>query len=376
MNFNLPKLTINKEFLRLPKLNLPFNFPSAKKQTLPIGIDIGSHAVKVCELAEAGNGYKLLALGSAVLPPGAVEDGVLQDPDAVGVVIKKLLDNLKVRNKKVAISISGYSVIVKKINLETMSEEEMEVHIHSEAEQYIPFDIDEVYLDFQNLETNTGGGDDRTDVMLVAARKDVVDGYLSMLGSIGLKVVLVDVDGFALENAFEENFGIEDNIALIDIGATKMNINIISGGSSILARDVVLGSGQLSEQIQTQLEISFEEAESLKIGQLPSADKQEALENLFVSTCTQWITEIKRALDFYYSSNPDATISKMVLSGGGARIRGLDQFFSDETGIPVEIFNPFSKAMADSKKIDPEYLDYIAPEMAISVGLAIRPSEL
>ncbi|MGV1100461.1 type IV pilus biogenesis protein PilM [Thiovibrio sp. JS02] len=360
-----------KKNFSLPSLNLPF----LNKQKLSLGLDIGSHAVKICELAEAGGNYKLLALGSARIPAESLEDGALQDPEAVGKVISSLVTNLKIKNKKVAISISGYSVIVKKINLAVMTEEELEKHIHSEAEQYIPFDIDDVYLDFQDLKTNTEG-DDRTDVMLVAAKKEVVDGYLNMLRNAGLQPVVVDVDAFALENAFEANFGLEENVALVDIGASKMNINIISQGTSILARDVVLGSRQLTEQIQNHFGLSFEEAEALKIGESIDPEKQEEIEGLFVNTCTQWVTEVKRAIDFFYSNHPDEKISKIVLSGGGARIKGLNDFFAKETDIPVEIFNPFKKAHFDAKTIDPAYLERIAPEMTLAAGLATRPVEV
>ena len=362
--------------LTLPNVKLPaLHIPSFGKQKLSIGLDIGSHAVKICEMTDTGKGFQLLSFGSAILPPEAMEDGALQDPEAVAKVISALIKNLKIKGKKVAISISGYSVIVKKINLAVMSEEELEDHIQSEAEQYIPFDIDDVYLDFQDLKTNTEE-EDRTDVMLVAAKKDVVDGYLDMLKNAGLQTVVVDVDAFALENAYGANFGTEGNVALIDIGASKMNINIVSQGTSILARDVVLGSRQLTEQIQNHFSLDFEEAESIKVGQTAAGDRQEELEGIFASACGQWITEIKRALDFYYSNHPEEKIDKIVLSGGGAKINGLDQFFHNETGIPVQIFNPFINAETDPTKIDPLYLKFMAPEMALSAGLATRPVEV
>lgn len=357
--------------LQLPSLHLPF----LKRQTLSIGLDIGSHAVKICELAETGNGYQLVALGSALLPPDSLEDGALQDPAAVAKVITSLVNNLKIKNKKVAISISGYSVIVKKINLAVMTEEELEKHIESEAEQYIPFDIEDVYLDFQDLKTNTAN-EDRTDVMLVAAKREVVDGYLNMLRTAGLQPVVVDVDAFALENAFEANFGMADNVVLVDIGASKMNINIISNGASILARDVVLGCRQLTEQIENLFGVSFEEAEAIKTGEIVAKEKREELEGLFANTCGQWVTEVKRAIDFYYSNHPDETISKIVLSGGGAKIQGLPEFFKKETDIPVEIFNPFKQAVVDTRTIDPAYLKNIAPEMTLAAGLATRPVEV
>jgi len=347
----------------------------SRKAKLSLGVDIGSHAVKICELAEGPSGHKLVSMGSSLLPVGAVEDGVLQDPGAVSNAIAALVKNLKVKTKKAAISISGYSVIVKKISLSVMTDEEMEKHIHSEAEQYIPFDIDDVYLDFQNLQTNTED-DDRTDVMLVAAKKDVVDAYLEMLKSTGLTASVVDVDAFALENSFEDNFNLDENIALVDIGASKMNINIIYKGTSILARDVAVGSRQLTEQIQSLTGGDFDEAEDYKLGKRASDEQAQELGELFSSVCMQWVNEIQRAIDFFVSNYPDDSISKIMLSGGGSRIQGFDELLTRETGVPAELFNPFNKISFDTGQIDQQYVSYMAPEMAISVGLATRPVEI
>lgn len=365
---------------KLPNLHLPSrpkgsSLSFGKKQPLSLGLDIGSHSIKICEFRRtSGGGYKLVALGSALMPPDAMEDGALLDPDAVAKTIVALIRNLKIKEKRVAFSVSGYSVIVKKINLEVMTEAELEKHIHEEAEQYIPFDINDVYLDCQDLHTNTED-ENRTDVMLVAAKREMVDGYLNMLRSAGLKPVVVDVDAFALENAFEANFGLKDNIALIDIGASKMNINILSGGVSTLARDVVLGSRQLTEQIQRRFDLPYEEAEALKIGSRPADDLQADVARIFKETCRQWVGEIKRALDFYASNYPDAPIDKLVLSGGGSRIAGLAELIATETRVPVEIFNPFAMAEFNSDAIDPAYLKAIAPQMALAAGLATRPVE-
>ncbi len=346
----------------------------AKKENLITGVDIGSHAVKVCQLQKTGKGYSLIAVGSAALPPGSVEDGVLQDPEEVGRTVASLFRNLKIKNNRVGISISGYSVIVKKINLEVMSEEELHEYITSEAEQYIPFDIEDVYLDFEDLRTATDE-EDRTDVMLVAAKKEVIDDYLEMLQEQKLKPVLVDVDGFALENIWETTSQQTENVALVDIGASKMNINIISDGASVLARDIVVGSDQLTEQIANSLGIDFEEAEKIKLGLVPADENREELEEIFTQTCTQWVLEIKKAIDLYIANNPDQPLQRLILSGGGSKVTGLKDFIAAETGLEVVSFNPFVDMKVNEKKIDRAYLDAIAPEMAIAAGLAIRPAE-
>lgn len=346
----------------------------AKKENLVTGIDIGSSAVKVCQLQKTSKGYNLLALGSAALPPGSVEDGVLQEPEEVGKIIAALLKNLKIKKNKVGISISGYSVIVKKINLDVMEEDELFEYITSEAEQYIPFDINEVYLDFQDLKTADEEGE-RTDVMLVAAKKEVVDDFLDMLQEQKLQTVLVDIDGFALENMWENSMTEMEDVALIDIGASKMNINIISGGASVLARDIVVGSDQLTDQIANSLGLEPEEAEKIKLGLVPADEHQEQVEEIFNQTCTQWVLEIKKAIDLYSANHPETPLKRIIVSGGGSKVNGFKTFIQQETGIKVVSFNPFQKMKVNKKKMDPDYIDAIAPEMAIAAGLAIRPAD-
>lgn len=349
------------------------NLPFLSKSNLVVGVDIGSHAVKVCQLKRTDKGYAVLALGSAVLPEGAVDDGTLVEPEIVGKAISGLFSNLKIKTKKVGISISGYSVIVKKVNLMAMEDAQLEEHILTEAEQYIPFDIDEVYLDFQRLKPNTDKPD-RLDVMLVAAKKEVVDDYLHMLEDIGLETVLVDVDGFALENTYECSGEKIDNVALVDVGASKMNINILAGGMSVVARDIVVGSRQITEQIQASLDIDFDEAEAIKLGQTPAGENQKLIEEIFSSTCTQWVLEIKKAIDLYHANNPESPLQRLVLSGGGSKVVGLTDFLERETGLEVELFNPFNQMSYNPKKIDADYISSIGPEMAIATGIAIRPS--
>ncbi len=348
----------------------------ANKEKLLVGVDIGSSAVKACHLRKSGDNYTLLALGSVELPPDSVEDGVLQEPEAVGEAITKLFKNLKFKKKtKVAISISGFSVIVKKIKLDVMEEDELEQYLNSEAEQYIPFDIDDVYLDFQDLKTAKEEFD-QTDIMLVAAKKEVVDGYLDMLRDIKIDPLLVDVDGFALENIWGTIEPETGNVALVDIGAEKMNINIIVNGTSVLARDIGAGSKQLTYEIAQKFELDENEAEKIKLGVVPAGDRQAELEEIVTKICTNWVFEIQKAVDLYRSKNADNPLTKIVLSGGGSKVNGLAEFISNEVGIEVKPFNPFAGMKVNEKKIDRDYIDAIAPTMTIAAGLAIRPSEI
>lgn len=361
--------------INLLHLFTTMKLPFGAQKDLVVGLDIGSHAIKVCQLKRSSNGYAIVTLGSTVLPEGAVDDGTLNDAEAVSKSIADLFKNLKIKNRTVGFSISGYSVIVKKVNLVVMEEAELEAHIVAEAEQYIPFDIEDVYLDFQDLKTNTKDSA-RTDVMLVAAKKEIVDDYLEMLRSINLNPVIVDVDGFALENSYEYNYQKNENVALVDIGATKMNINIICQGISVVARDIIVGSRQLTEQIMNVFDIEFDEAEAIKLGFLPVEGKKQEVEEIFSTTCTQWVLEIKKAIDLYHSNHPDQPLNRLILSGGGAKVAGLVEFLSQETEVAVELFNPFLKMDSNRKKIDPDYLLSIGPEMAIATGIALRPSAI
>lgn len=345
----------------------------AKKDHLIVGVDIGSYAVKVCQLHKTNHGYKLGAIGSATITPGAVEDGVLQNPDEVAKTISELFKNLKIKSKKIGISISGYSVIVKKVSLEKMDDNSLIEYIKNEAEQYIPFDVDDVYLDFQKLPQKRDNSE-RVEVMLVAAKKEIVDDYIKMLNEIKLDVVLVDVDGFALENIWESVSGKIENVALVDIGASKMNINIISDGISVLARDIVVGSEQLTEQISNILDVDYAQAEKIKLGIDNIEDIKSEITNIFNQTCTQWVLEIKKAIDLYAANNPEKPLQSLVLSGGGSKVNGLAQYIEEETSLKVISFNPLSTMIVENTKFDSSYLEMIGPEMAIASGIAIRKS--
>jgi type IV pilus assembly protein PilM len=351
----------------------------AKKEKSIVGIDIGSHAVKICQVERIKNGYELLAVGTAALSPGVVEDGVLQDPDDVAAALQELFNNLNIKNNRVGISMSGYSVIVKKINVEMESEAEFAERLNEEAEQYIPFDVSEVYLDFEVLKAGRKEEFERSEIMLVAAKKEVVDTYLTMLRGIkklGLMPVLVDVDGFALENIWNNVSGTERNVCIIDIGASKMNINIIAGGTSVLARDVVMGSDNLTQAIVDTLDIDYDEAEKIKLGLIEvKKEDMERLHEIFNRICTRWVLEIKKAIDLYRNNNPKRPLSAVVLSGGGSKVRGFKDYLASETNLEVVSFNPFEGMKINNKKIDMEYLKAVAPEMSIATGLAIRPAE-
>ncbi len=343
-----------------------------KKKTNLVGLDIGSNTIKAAEVIETKAGNALHNFGMLNIPPGIVEEGAIKDHDIVSAAIRELFSANNIKNKNVAISIGGYSVIVKKISVQTMTEDELQETIHFEAEQYIPFDISDVNLDFQIL-GESEQNPNQMNVLLVAAKKEMVGDYIHLVELAGLHTVVIDLDAFALQNIFEFNYETEEeSIALIDIGASKTSLNILKGYSSVFMRDVSLGCGQINQQIVSQADCSIEEAEEIKHSEQPEIISAEDLANIVTSIVSDWTTEIRRAIDFFYSTYPDDHISKIILSGGGANIVEFRQLLADEISTEVEIINPFDKFSIESSSLDSSYLEKIAPQAAICMGLAIR----
>ncbi len=356
--------------------------PIAKKNQL-VGLDIGSHSVKLVEIAQTKKGYELQSFGLIGLPQHAVVEGSIKEMEIVSSAIKNLCRNLKVKNKNVSTSISGYSVIVKKITIDRREDSELEGSIHDEAEQYIPFDISDVNLDFEILrppETEEESEEEREkeqsglmDVMLVAAKKDMVEDYVSLLQLAGLNPMVLDVDAFALQNAFEVNVGESEGcFALINVGAEELGINAIKDGVSIFTRDSSYGGAQITEAIMSKFNVGFEEAEGIKLGGAKSEEQKAELEEIFTNVISGWGQEIKRALDFLASTYPDETIEKLYISGGSSRIPGFRKYLELETELAVEELNPFANLQISEKVFDPRYLSYMGPQAAVAVGLALR----
>jgi len=358
--------------------------PTPKKNQL-VGLDIGSHAIKLVEIEDTKKGRILKNFGIIGLPQDAIVEGAIKEMEIVSSAIKTLYKNMKIKNKNVVTSISGYSVIVKKISIQKRGEAELDASIQDEAEQYIPFDINDVNLDYEILtppgeeEAEKKGEGDKgdkslMDVMLVAAKKDIVEDYVSLLHLTGLSPAILDVDAFALQNAFELS---ADNIsgcyALVNVGAEELGINAIKNGVSIFTRDSSYGGYQINEAIMSKFDVSYEEAEKIKLGgtKIDHKDKG-ALEEIFTSVISGWVNEIKRALDFLATTYPDESIEKIVISGGSCRFPGFQKYLELETEIPVIELNPFGNLQVNDKMFDPKYLTYMAPQAAIAVGLALR----
>jgi len=337
-----------------------------------IGLDIGSSSIKAVEFDWGKKTPKLKHFGMIPLPPEAIVDGAFMDSASIVESIRSLIEGLRIKTKKVAVSISGHSVYIKTINVPTMSEVQLEESIKWEAEQQIPFDIEDVNLDFQILDEQVSP--DQMPVLLVAAKKDMINDYTAVIEEAGLQPTIVDVDVFAIENAFNLNFESpeEEVVALVNIGASVMNINILKRGTSAFTRDISIGGRQITEEIQKRLKMTYEEAESLKVKEREAGAQNPEVEKIIQGTAEQLATEVRRSLEFFAASSSGGEIKKIFLSGGCAKIQMLPGLIEERTSMPVEVFNPFAKIDYNPEVFDPEYIKQVAPLAAVGVGLALR----
>ena len=344
-----------------------------KKKGL-VGLDIGSSAVKAVELKAGGKGgdeYQLVNIGIEPLPPEAIVDGAIMDSGAVIDAIQRLFQTQKIKTPDVATGVSGNAVIVKKISLPQMSQEELAESIHWEAEQYIPFDIQDVALDYEVIE---GGGGGNMDVLLVAVKKDKISDFTSAISQAGRNAAIVDVDVFALQNCYEVNYGIDPGrvVALLNVGASIMNINIIKGGTSIFNRDIAVGGNQYTDAIQKDLNLSFDQAEALKKGERVDGAAPENLHPILQVVSENIAMEIQKTFDFFRATSSEDRLDRIFLTGGTSKVQGLRDLLSERFEAGVEMLNPFNSVTYNPRDFDPDFINDVAPQAAIAVGLAAR----
>jgi type IV pilus assembly protein PilM len=346
-------------------------FFSKSKQI--VGLDIGSSAVKLVELREKKAGsYQLVKAGLEALSPEAIVDGSIMDSSMVVETIQRLNSSLGVKNSNYGTSLSGHSVIIKKISLPSMSADELAESIQWEAEQYIPFDINDVNLDYVPL-TPPGTGES-IDVILVAVKKEKINDYTSVIGQAGRSAVLVDVDAFAVQNAYEMNYRVDPGkvLALVNVGASVTNVNILSGSTSLFWRDITFGGNQYTDAIQRELNLSFAQAEGLKRGEAAGDHTIQQVIPILNSVSEDFASELRKTLDFFTATSGAERVDSIMLSGGGASALNLETILRDKFGIDVEIMNPFKNVTFNEGEFNPEWISEVAPSMAVAVGLAIR----
>ena len=340
-----------------------------------VGLDIGSSAVKAIELKPSGKGYKVSAIGVESVPPDSIVDGAIIDGGAVADAVRRLFANKKFKAKDVCASLSGNSVIVKKITLPAMTEAELSESIYWEAEQYIPFDIQDVNLDYEMLEAGSGQDSQGSmEVLLVAAKKDKIADYTNVITQAGKTAVIVDVDAFALQNAYEANYGFEPNavVAILNAGASAININILSGAQSVFTRDVSMGGNAFTEAVQKELDLPYESAEQLKKGNDVEGASFEDARAVLKAMTDNVLLEVEKTFDFFKATAASDRIDRIMLCGGASRVEGFADALRDRFGTEVEQFDPFRQVTIDPKVLGNVTMDDAAGLAAVALGLALR----
>jgi type IV pilus assembly protein PilM len=337
----------------------------------PIALDIGSTFIKLVQLKGSNKGYQLVKFGMVPLPPEVIVEGAVMDAGRVVEAIKELLQSQKVATKQVVISVSGSSVIIKRVSVADMTDEELAESIKWEAEQYIPFSIDDVNVDFQKL--GAGAQEGQADVLLVAVKKDKINDYVNLVKEAGLEPVVMDVDAFALANMYELNYTVEAGVtALLNIGASVMNVNILKDGASIFTRDINVGGNRYTEALQRDFGLTYEDAEKVKRGEEVEGADREQIAAAMATVTDDIVSETQRSFDFFRSTTGSEQVSRVLVSGGCARIGNFTSVLSERLEIPVEVVNPFKNVKVDPKRFDASLIADSAPLSAVAVGLAIR----
>lgn len=334
-----------------------------------IGLDLGSSAVKVMHIKKGRSGFQLLNFGVEPIPADTIVDGAILNHSGVVDAVRAVFDRLKIKQKDVALAISGNALIIKKIFVLPMTPEELAEQVPWEAEQHIPFNKNDVEIDYQVLGSKNPQG--QMELLLVAAKKEVVADYASIAREAGLNPVIVDVAAFAMQNGFEAAYGASDETSvLINVGASLSNINILSGGTTAFTRDVAYGGNSYTDEIKRMFGVSTEEAEAMKVA-YTEGERTQDLEPVLQQISNTIAGEFQRSVDFFLSSHPDATVNRIYLAGGSARIPQLVPAIEARARVPVELMDPFRNAQKTAG-FDEAYLAAHGPQAVISLGLALR----
>ena len=337
-----------------------------------VGLDVGSSSIKAVELKRKGGQIEVAHLGLEPLSSDIVVDSMIVDSGTVSSAISKLFADNQIKTKAVATAVSGHSVIVKKISLPSMSEQELAETIEKEAAQHIPFDLADVSLDYQILSDEVGSP--QMDVLLVAVKKDKILNYTNVLSMAGRTPAIVDIDALALQNCYEYNYQPAPGqvVALLNLGASVMNINIVRGGIPLFTRDVSVGGNQYTDALRKELDLSFEDAERLKHGENIAGVADEHRATILRSVTDILVLEIQKTFDFFRATATGESIQKIVVAGGSSRVPGLMDVLREEFAIPVEEMYPFRKIVINPARHNEEQIRELAPRLAIAVGLALR----
>lgn len=340
-----------------------------------IGLDIGSSSIKVVQLREAKRGLTLVNFGIEPIPPQSIVDGTVMNQAAIVSAIASVMSRLRIRQKDVAIAIAGHSIIIKKIAVPPMTAEELEEQIGWEADHHIPFDKEDVELDYQVLREDNGQG--QMELLLVAAKKEVVHDYAALAREAMLNPVVVDVAAFAVQNAYERAYGGggEQSVVLVNLGASISTLNIIQKGVTTFTRDITIGGNAFSEEIQKQLHVGYEEAEAYKVGSASPSQADvvpQEVHRVMAQVADIMAGELQRSVDFFLATTAGAEIERIYLSGGTSRVPMLREAIERKARLEVEELDPFRAVQVDESRFDMPYLRAHAGMAAVAFGLSLR----
>lgn len=345
-----------------------------KKRPPLVGIDISASSVKVLELSRSGNQYRVERFAAEPVPQNAIVEHAITEVEQVAEVVQRAIKRSGTKLKNAAVAVASTHVITKLIKIpKGLGEHELNTQAEMEAEHYIPYPLDEVNLDYQVIPSGEEDSEE-DDLLMAACRKEIIDDYVSVLEDAGMKPSIIDIETYAMENAcslITEHMpggGLEKTIAVLDIGSTTTNINVLHNNQSVYTRDHSFGGRQLTEEIQRRYGLSFEEAGlAKKQGGLPDNYQTDVLRPFMEALCQEGM----RALQFFYSSTNFNSVDQILLAGGCAQIAGIDELVAARIGVPTLVANPFT-SMSLAPRIKPQLISNDAASLMITCGLAMR----
>ena len=347
-----------------------------KKKDHLVGLDIGSSLIKAAELKKTGKGLVLKKFGITRTPPDSISEGRVKDADSLAAAIQGLFKANKIKEKNVAIATGGYSVVIKTISISKEHEENLQNYIFAEAEQYIPYDISDVNIDYQVLGESEFSSE-QLNVLLVAVKKDLVGEYIDITRKAGLNPVIIEVDTFAFQNIFEANTAeeTEDISLLIDVGVSKTSLNVLKGTRSLMMRDNSSGTAQIVEEIMAEADCTKEEAENVLAGIDRDSIAGDRLREITEEVTANWCAGVFDVVNTYRTNINEGDIKRVYLTGGGSLVNGFADTLSEDLETDVITFNPFEKVTVDNKLPQISTIEQSAPLAAIALGLALRETD-
>ncbi len=337
-----------------------------------VGVDIGASSIKVCQLREGRRGYGLIRAGYVPLAPQAFMDGRIADRGLVIEALGRVFQDAKIRQKDVAIGVSGQNVIIRKITVPLMTAEELREQIRWEAEQHIPFDIKEVEIDYQVLRRRPEAS--QMDLLLVAAKRDQIAEYAQLVRDARLRPLVCDIVAFTLQNGVEMSRGLpaDQTIAVLNVGATLASLNIVAGGISAFTRDIASGGNVITEEVMKQLNVPFDQAEAYKCGGGDAGMVPAQALQIIEAVTDSIAAEIQRSIDFFMATSGENGIRQIYVTGGSANLTQLGQAIQRRSRVPVELWSPFERVGVEAREVDQGMLAMRAPQFAVALGLGLR----